>query len=66
MTLYPDVQAKARAELDRVFSGQLPSVASKDDTPYLNAIILETLRWHPSIPGGELYSLLSDRARCLL
>lgn len=53
MTLYPEVQKKARAELDRVFGGQLPQLANKDATPYLNAVILETLRWHPPIPGGE-------------
>lgn len=52
MTLHPEVQAKAQAELDSVFGGQLPSIGRQDSTPYLRAVILETLRWHPAAPAG--------------
>ncbi|KAG9027416.1 hypothetical protein FRB95_007784 [Tulasnella sp. JGI-2019a] len=60
MLLYPDVQARAQAELDRVVGDHLPTIASKDSTPYLNAIINETLRWHPVVPLGLPHSLMQD------
>ncbi|KAG9029171.1 hypothetical protein FRB95_005629 [Tulasnella sp. JGI-2019a] len=61
MLLHPDVQVKARAEIDRVFGGDhLPTVANKDATPYLNAVLLETLRWHPAVPTGLPHSVTQD------
>lgn len=51
MKLYPEVQAKALAELDRVLGGRLPTAADKDSLPYLNAVLLETMRWHPAGPN---------------
>lgn len=66
MTLHPQVQAQARAELDSVSSNSLPSADMFDRTPYLNAILLETLRWQPPAPigksryfGHELWAALS-------
>lgn len=53
MLLYPEVQEKARAEIDRVVGKDcLPTIANQDSTPYLNAVLLETLRWHPVVPLG--------------
>jgi len=53
MTLYPEVQAKAQAEIDRVVGkDRCPNIADKDSLPYLNAILMETMRWHPVIPTG--------------
>lgn len=63
MTLYPEVQAKARAELDTLFGGQFPNVSARDATPYLNAVILETLRWHPPIPGGQSIVSMTEPRR---
>ncbi|KAG8885350.1 hypothetical protein FRB97_001425 [Tulasnella sp. 331] len=60
MTLYPEVQAKARSELDKVVGSRLPTGADKDSTPYLNAILLETLRWHPMAPIGVPHRLMRD------
>ncbi|KAG8871831.1 hypothetical protein FRB97_008277 [Tulasnella sp. 331] len=60
MTLYPDVQSKARQELDSVVRGRLPTISDKDSTPYLNAVILETLRWHPVVPAGVPHRLMRD------
>lgn len=53
MTLYPQIQAKAREELDAVIGDRLPTVADMASTPYLNAVIQETLRWHPIAPNGK-------------
>lgn len=63
MTLYPEVQAKARAELDQVIGTRLPTAADKDSTPYLNAVLLETLRWHPMAPIGAPFPVLDFSAQ---
>lgn len=57
MKLYPDVQAKAQAEIDRVVgSDRFPTMADKESLPYLNAVLLETLRWHSPAPAGGFRS----------
>ncbi|KAG8881859.1 hypothetical protein FRB97_008983 [Tulasnella sp. 331] len=60
MTIHPDIQAKARAELDRVFGDRLPTVADRSLTPYLNAVMLETLRWNSSFPFAIPHKLTRD------
>jgi hypothetical protein len=46
MVLYPDVLAKAQAELDRVVgSHRLPDLSDRSTLPYLDAIITETFRY---------------------
>jgi cytochrome P450 len=52
--VYPDVQKKAQAELDRVIGRhRLPEFADKDDLPYLEAVMRECLRWLPVLPTGR-------------
>ena len=54
MTLYPDVQRQAQEEIDRVIgTDRLPNADDKELLPYVTAIMLETLRWHPILPAGE-------------
>ncbi|KAG8988299.1 hypothetical protein FRB95_012093 [Tulasnella sp. JGI-2019a] len=60
MLLYPDVQSRAQEEIDRVIGDHLPSLASRDSLPYLNALLTETLRWHPAAPTGIAHSLKQD------
>ena len=51
MVLYPEVQTKAQAELDRVIgTDRLPELNDKEGMPYIEAVIRETLRWHPVVP----------------
>lgn len=46
MVLYPDVLAKAQAELDRVIGSiRIPDLSDRDALPYLDAIITETMRY---------------------
>lgn len=53
MALYPEVQQKARAELDSVVgSDRLPEFADRDALPYVDAIVKEVARWHVSAPLG--------------
>ncbi|KAJ8584349.1 cytochrome P450 [Rhizopogon salebrosus TDB-379] len=53
MVLHPDVQAKAQADIDRVVGqDRLPDFDDRPALPYLDAILRETLRWHPVAPMG--------------
>ena len=53
MGLYPEVQQKARAEIDAVVGhDRLPTYADFANMPYLNAMYLEILRWNQVVPLG--------------
>ena len=53
MTLYPEVQRKAQAEIDRVVgNSRLPEYSDQDALPYVDAVLKEVLRWHPVTPLG--------------
>lgn len=55
MVLYPDVQAKAQAEVDSVVgSERFPSFNDRDSLPYVNALCKEVLRWHTVGPLGTV------------
>lgn len=61
MTLYPDVQAKAQEEIDRIVGQDcLPDFSDRVNLPYVEAIFLETLRWHPIGPLGFPHVMTSD------
>lgn len=56
MTLHPEVQKKAQAELDRVVgSDRLPNLADTDLLPYLGALVNEVLRWSPVVPTSMFF-----------
>lgn len=51
MALNPEVQAKAQEEIDHVIGpNKLPTFDDRDKLPYIEAIVKETLRWHPVAP----------------
>ncbi|KAG0694835.1 cytochrome P450 [Suillus ampliporus] len=53
MVLHPELQAKAQAEIDRVVGrDRLPNFDDRPALPYVEAILRETLRWHPVAPLG--------------
>ena len=55
MVLFPEVQARAQAELDAVVgSKRLPSFDDRDSLPYINAVWKEVLRWHSVTPLGTV------------
>jgi cytochrome P450 len=57
MCNYPEVQARAQAELDAVVgTDRLPDFNDQPNLPYVNAILKEVLRWQPVTPFGELLS----------
>lgn len=46
MVLYPEVQAKAQEEIDRVTGKErLPTFSDRKDMPYLDCILKEVMRW---------------------
>ena len=53
--MHPEVQAKAQEQLDSVVGqDRLPEFDDMSSLPYIEAILLESLRWHPVAPIGEL------------
>lgn len=51
MALFPEAQRKAQEELDRVVgTARLPTFEDRKNLPYIDAVVNETLRWHPIGP----------------
>ena len=54
MTMYPEVQRKAQAEIDRVIgSDRFPTLDDQPNLPYIDALMKEVLRWNPVTPLGK-------------
>lgn len=61
MLLHPEVQHKAREEIDRVVgSERLPEMGDRAQLPYIEAIVKECLRWRPVLPAGLAHKLTAD------
>lgn len=59
--LYPDAVKKAHDELDSVVGTErLPSFEDLDRLPYVNAFILELLRWKPISPIAVPHAVTQD------
>jgi cytochrome P450 len=71
MLVYPDVQAKGQAKVDRVVGrDRLPEVEDAENMPYVQAIASECLRWLPVVPLGSsclrlcaMFALISGHKR---
>lgn len=54
MMLYPEVQERAWKEIDAVVgTDRLPNFEDRSSLPYVEAVLRETLRWHPVFPLGK-------------
>ena len=54
MTLYPEVQKRAQAEIDTVVGpNRLPDFHDRPSLPYINAIVKELSRWNLVTPLGR-------------
>ncbi|KAI0332173.1 cytochrome P450 [Cubamyces sp. BRFM 1775] len=61
MSLHPEVQEKARIELDAVVGPhRLPDFNDRENLPYVNAIVKEALRWHNVTPLGMIHMTTED------
>ena len=51
LLLYPEVQTRARAEIDAVCGrDRIPTFHDRNSLPYIEAICRELLRWEPVVP----------------
>ncbi|KAG8215888.1 cytochrome P450 [Butyriboletus roseoflavus] len=51
MMNHPEVQQRAQSEIDRVVGQQrLPDFEDRPSLPYVDAVLRETMRWHPVGP----------------
>ncbi|PBK58991.1 cytochrome P450 [Armillaria solidipes] len=64
MSLHPEVQRRAQAEVDAVTGGtRLPTLEDRAQgrLPYVEAIVQETFRWNPATPiGGSFRETTKD------
>jgi cytochrome P450 len=61
MILFPEIQAKAQAEIDKVIGpDRLPRISDRDSLPYVRALILEVLRWAAASPSGVPHKSRDD------
>jgi hypothetical protein len=55
MVLNPEKQKLAQQEIDEYLqSTRLPEISDRGNLPYVDALVKETMRWHPVNPIGAL------------
>ncbi|KAG8674078.1 hypothetical protein FPOAC2_00052 [Fusarium poae] len=61
MTVYPEVLKKAQAEIDNVIGpDRLPGFEDRQNLPYINGMVKESLRWMPAVPIGAAHKADDD------
>ena len=61
LSLHPGTLKKAQDELDAVVGPhRLPEFEDKESLVYVNAIIMETLRWHTVTPFAAPHCTIAD------
>ncbi|KAI0637904.1 cytochrome P450 [Trametes polyzona] len=61
MTLYPEVQKKAQAEIEAVIgTDRLPTAEDRENLPYTQAVFLEVLRWNNVAPLAIPHRVIED------
>lgn len=53
MCWFPETQARAQAEIDAICGDRMPEFDDLPNLPFGRAVIKETLRWRPVLPGGR-------------
>jgi cytochrome P450 len=58
MTLFPEAQKKAQAEIDAVVGNdRLPGFSDRSQLPYVDALAKEVLRWNTVAPLGRTFNV---------
>lgn len=61
MAKYPDVQKKAQKELDlHIGPNRLPTHEDYSSLIYIQAIIMESMRWQPTLPLSLPHMVIAD------
>ncbi|KAB8261640.1 cytochrome P450 [Aspergillus pseudonomiae] len=60
MLQYPDVQQKARAQIEAVVGDRLPDFADLERIPYIRCIMKELWRWRPPVSLGHPHVTTKD------
>ena len=61
MAMFPEVQRRAQAELDKVVGPhRLPRSSDVENLVYIRAVVMETLRWMPIAPFGVPHVATED------
>jgi cytochrome P450 len=61
MTLFPDVQKKAQAEIDAVIGNdRLPRFTDRTQLPYVDALAKEVFRWNTVVPLAVAHRVHKD------
>ncbi|KAG8768621.1 cytochrome c oxidase subunit 2 [Ceratobasidium sp. 428] len=61
MALYPEVQVKAQAEVDRVIGkDRLPEMSDRASLPYVECVLKEVLRWQSVVPLGIPHACMEE------
>ncbi|TFY79082.1 hypothetical protein EWM64_g4930 [Hericium alpestre] len=61
MTLYPEAQKKAQAEIDAVIGNdRLPDFSDQDSLPYVEALVKEVMRWRLVVPTAVPHRVTTD------
>ncbi|KAL4069081.1 cytochrome P450 [Scleroderma citrinum] len=61
MTLFPEVQKKAQAEIDAIVGlDRLPTLSDRQSLPYMEALVKEIHRWHVVSPLGVPHRTSED------
>ncbi|GAP92623.2 putative cytochrome P450 oxidoreductase [Rosellinia necatrix] len=61
MTIYPEAQERGQEEIDRIIGkDRLPTLADRENLPYIDAIVKETFRWNPLVPMGLPHESTED------
>ncbi|CAM1511432.1 Fc.00g089450.m01.CDS01 [Cosmosporella sp. VM-42] len=65
MVLRPEIQKKARSEVDSVVGlDRLPKFSDRDSLPYIENIVQEVYRWSPLAPLGIPHKSVQDDVYC--
>ncbi|KAL2794585.1 cytochrome P450 [Aspergillus keveii] len=60
MLQFPDVQRKARAEIEAVVGNRLPEFADLEHIPYIRCVMKELWRWRPPVSLGHPHVTTKD------
>ena len=60
MCKYPETQEKMRQEVDTVIGENYPQVEDKENCPYINAFISESMRFRTIVPQGVAHKATVD------